>query len=190
VPWWQPGCLEERDGLELVALRGRLMHEAGTRAGDGGMLALLGPGAADRAEELAAAHGLTVANDNCPTQVVLSGAREALPAAGESAREAGLRPMEVAVSGAFHSPMMALAVPRFEAAVAEVEFRPAGVTVFSAVHRPAVRGRGRHPPAPGRGPDPARPLARDAARAPAVWCRAVRRGRAGTRAHQPGPSAR
>jgi malonyl CoA-acyl carrier protein transacylase len=127
------GCLEERDGLELVALRGRLMHEAGTRAGDGGMLALLGPGAADRAEELAAAHGLTVANDNCPTQVVLSGAREALPAAGESAREAGLRPMEVAVSGAFHSPMMASAVPRFEAAVAEVEFRPAGVTVFSAV---------------------------------------------------------
>src|SRR4029077_5449406 len=40
------GSLEERDGLELVALRGRLMQEAGEQAGDGGMLALLGPGAA------------------------------------------------------------------------------------------------------------------------------------------------
>ena len=45
------GALEEREGLELVALRGRLMHEAGERAGDGGMVALLGSGAAERAAE-------------------------------------------------------------------------------------------------------------------------------------------
>src|SRR5450755_3380742 len=35
------GALPEREGLELVTLRGRLMHEAGVRAGDGSMLALL-----------------------------------------------------------------------------------------------------------------------------------------------------
>src|SRR5215467_10479297 len=51
------GALDEQDGLELVALRGRLMQEAGERAGDGGMLALLGRGAADHADELADAHG-------------------------------------------------------------------------------------------------------------------------------------
>jgi [acyl-carrier-protein] S-malonyltransferase len=127
------GALAERDGLELVALRGQLMQEAGERAGDGGMLALLGPGAADQAEDLASAHGLTVANDNCPTQVVLSGARDALPAAAEAAQEAGLRPMEVPVTGAFHSPMMASAVPQFEAAVARVELSEPRITVFSAV---------------------------------------------------------
>src|SRR5260370_6295046 len=109
------------------------MQEAGEQAGDGGMLALLGAGAADQAEGLAAAHGLTVANDNCPTQVVLSGPRQALPAAGEAAQQVGLRPMDVPVTGAFHSPMMASAVPQFEAAAAQVELRPAGVTVFSAV---------------------------------------------------------
>ncbi len=87
------GALAESDALELVALRGRLMQEAGETAGDGGMLALLGRGAADHAASLADAHGLAVANDNSPQQVVLSGAREALPAAAADAEEVGLRAM-------------------------------------------------------------------------------------------------
>jgi len=127
------GCLSEPDGLKLVAARGRLMQEAGDAAGDGGMIALLGAGAADQAEELAAAHGLTVANDNCPTQVVLSGARSALPAAAEAAGQLGLRAMQVPVTGAFHSPMMAAAVPGFTAALQDVELREPRVSVFSAV---------------------------------------------------------
>ncbi len=125
--------LRERDGLELVALRGRLMQEAGERAGDGSMLALMGRGAAERAPELAEAHGLTVANDNSPQQVVLSGARAALAQAAAAASELGLRPMELDVTGAFHSPMMASAAPAFEAALERVEVRPPNVTVVSAV---------------------------------------------------------
>jgi [acyl-carrier-protein] S-malonyltransferase len=130
------GFLSERTALELVVLRGRLMQEAGERAGDGGMLALLGAGAADHAEEIAAAHGLAVANDNSPQQVVLSGARGGFGAASDAARELGLRPLELPVTGAFHSPMMEGAVPEFEAALAEAEVNPdpAGhATVFSAV---------------------------------------------------------
>ena len=127
------GALTERDGLELVALRGRLMQEAGERAGDGGMLALLGAGAAEHAESLAEAHGLAVANDNSPQQVVLSGARTALPGAATAARELGLRPMELPVTGAFHSPMMAGAVPEFAAALDRVEIESPRVTVLSAV---------------------------------------------------------
>src|SRR5436305_9654127 len=42
------GSLTERDGLELVTLRGKLMQESGERAGDGGMLALMGRGAAEQ----------------------------------------------------------------------------------------------------------------------------------------------
>ena len=115
------GCLSERDGLELVALRGKLMQESGERAGDGGMVALMGAGAADHAAELAEAHGLAVANDNSPQQVVLSGDRGAFADASAAAKELGLRPMELPVTGAFHSPMMAEAVPEFEAALARVE---------------------------------------------------------------------
>ena len=127
------GSLSERDGLSLVALRGRLMQEAGEQAGDGGMIALLGPGAADHATELAEAHGLAVANDNSPQQVVLSGARAALPDAAAGAKELGLRAMELPVTGAFHSPMMASAVPEFTAALERVSISDPGVTVLSAV---------------------------------------------------------
>jgi [acyl-carrier-protein] S-malonyltransferase len=127
------GALDERDGLELVALRGRLMHEAGLEAGDGGMLALLGRGAAEHGEEIAQAHGLAVANDNSPQQVVLSGAKSALPAAAERASELGLRPMELDVTGAFHSPMMESAVPEFTAALRRTAFKAPQVTVISAV---------------------------------------------------------
>jgi malonyl CoA-acyl carrier protein transacylase len=128
------GCLDERDGLELVGLRGRLMQESGERAGDGGMLALLGRGAADHASALADAHGLSVANDNSPQQVVLSGDRSGFEAASAAAKELGLRAMELPVTGAFHSPMMAEAVPPFTEALERVEVSsPAGVTVLSAV---------------------------------------------------------
>ncbi len=127
------GVLSERDGLELVALRGRLMQEAGETNGDGGMIALLGAEAAARAAEVAVPHGLSIANDNSPQQVVLSGPRRALPAAEQTARELGLRAMILPVTGAFHSPMMASAVPEFERALAAVEIRPAASTVISAV---------------------------------------------------------
>jgi [acyl-carrier-protein] S-malonyltransferase len=122
-------ALSERDGLELVVLRGRLMAQAKA----GGMVALLGAGAAERGPELAAEHGLTVANDNCPTQVVLSGPAQAIPDAADAAQAAGLRAMALPVSGAFHSPLMAPAVPEFAAALERVEFHPPRTTVLSAV---------------------------------------------------------
>jgi [acyl-carrier-protein] S-malonyltransferase len=128
------GALRERDGLELVALRGRLMQESGEAAGDGSMLALMGRGAAEHAAELAGAHGLAVANDNSPQQIVLSGDRSGFAGATAAAEALGLRAMELPVTGAFHSPMMAGAVPPFEAALEQVEvMSPDGVTVLSAV---------------------------------------------------------
>ncbi len=127
------GALRERDALALVALRGRLMYESGVAAGDGSMVAVMGAGAADHAQEIATASELTVANDNSPMQVVLSGAKANIPDAIESAEELGLRAVELDVTGAFHSPMMAAAVPEFERALAGTEFRRPRTTVISAV---------------------------------------------------------
>ncbi len=123
------GALDERDGIELVTLRGRLM----ARADEGGMLALLGAGAAEHASELAYRHGLSVANDNSPQQIVLSGARTALPAAAAHAEELGLKARQLSVTGAFHSPLMSPSVPEFSAALEAVSFHRPRVPVLSAV---------------------------------------------------------
>lgn len=123
------GAVSERDGLELVTLRGALMAQAE----EGGMLALIGKGAAEQAPELADTHGLAVANDNSPQQVVLSGARNKLPEAEHAATALGLRAMELDVTGAFHSPLMAASVPPFEQALRRTAFTAPRVPVMSAV---------------------------------------------------------
>lgn len=107
------GAIALEDALTLVVERGRLMAEADPT---GTMLALLGGTPAD-AEAVASAAGVTVANDNAPGQVVLSGDPEALQAARGLARERGVRAMPLGVAGAFHSPSMAPAVEPFRAAL-------------------------------------------------------------------------
>jgi [acyl-carrier-protein] S-malonyltransferase len=122
------GVMSELDGLRLVALRGRLMHEAEE---GGGMMAVGTP--VEVAAELAGRFGLTVANDNAPEQVVLSGPSDALDAAAAQAREDGVRAMRLPVSGAFHSPAMQPAVERFAGALEAVRWNHPRVPVFSAV---------------------------------------------------------
>ncbi len=127
------GVLDPADALSLVVARGRLMADADR---DGSMLAILGGTPAD-AEDVAEAAGVSVANDNAPGQVVLSGAPAALERAAEAAEARGLRATPLPVAGAFHSPAMQPAVEPFRALLDDVELRPARFTVYScATARP------------------------------------------------------
>jgi [acyl-carrier-protein] S-malonyltransferase len=125
-------AISERDALRLAALRGRLMSESGARRGDGTMLAALG-GDDKTVVSIAERHGVTVANDNAPGQLVLSGERAALAAAGSALRDAGVRVLELNVSGAFHSPFMADAVPDFAEALSATYVRAPRIPVWSCV---------------------------------------------------------
>ena len=125
------GAFDEADGLTLAVTRGRAMQDAGESGSPGGMLAVLGVG--DSADEVVVRLGLTVANDNAPGQVVLSGSLEALETAREELKAEGLKAMSLPVSGAFHSPAMAPAAPAFEAALAEVEMAAPRATVISSI---------------------------------------------------------
>lgn len=122
-------AISERDAVRLAALRGRLMSEC---PGDGTMLAALGGDAAAVAA-IAADHGVVVANDNAPGQLVLSGGRAALRDAGDALRDAGVRVLELNVAGAFHSPFMAAAVPAFTEALVATYVRRPRVPVYSCV---------------------------------------------------------
>ena len=178
-------------GCALVALRGRLMQDAGERAGDGGMVALLGRGAAERAEELAAAHGLAVANDNSPQQVVLSGAAlGCCRPPPQAAQEQGLRAMILPVTGAFHSPMMAerRRAVRGRARRSRGARPGRGHDRRLGGHGRAVRGRSR---AARRGAHHARCAgARRCCRAARPRRRPVRRGRTRAACSPGSPSAR
>src|SRR3954447_26253002 len=92
------GALDDATGLRLVALRGRLMQRVAERTGEGGMLAV--GTRIDDAGELAERFGLTVANDNSPEQVVLSGSADALERAAELASDRGARARRLRVAGA------------------------------------------------------------------------------------------
>jgi malonyl CoA-acyl carrier protein transacylase len=125
-------ALSERDAIRLAALRGRLMSESGARRGDGTMLAALG-GDDATVVRIAEAHGVTVANDNAPGQLVLSGERAKLRTAGSELRESGVRVLELNVAGAFHSPFMADAVPDFTDALNATYVRAPRIEVWSCV---------------------------------------------------------
>ena len=148
------GVLDDHDALALVVLRGALMERSGAAAGGGTMLAVLG-GTPPQAAALAARNGVSVANDNAPGQVVLSGAPDALRRARDDARAAGLRAVALDVAGAFHSPQMRDAVAPFREALA------AGSV--GAAQIPGISGATARPFA-----DPLRELA-DALVSPVRW---------------------
>jgi [acyl-carrier-protein] S-malonyltransferase len=124
------GALAFDDAVRLVAERAAAMADAGDQQA-GGMLAMLGGDAAD-VRALAARLGLTVANDNAPGQLVLSGAIDAITEAEEAAREeTGARARRLDVSGAFHSPLMQPAADRLRAALDATPVQPTRIPVYA-----------------------------------------------------------
>ena len=89
-------ALDERDGLELVALRGRLMHEAGTRAT--GMVALLGPAPPSTRPSSRPATGSRWRTTTRPSRSCSPVSARALPPMPRRAKELGLRAMELPVT--------------------------------------------------------------------------------------------
>ena len=146
----------------------------------GGMLALrcdLG-----EARRIAAAAGVAVANDNSPTQVVVSGPRDGLDRVAEIAAERGVRARLLGVSGAFHSPAMAAAVEPFEAELERIEVRAPRAPGGLGDHRRRAPRPGHDPGRPRRRAHRAGPLARDA--------RAAARAAASASSARPGPGGR
>lgn len=123
------GALEAERGLRLAVVRGRLMEEAG-KANPGEMIAVLGGG--EEVPEAAERLGVTVANDNAPGQVVLSGKAEAIADARRQFRADGLKAIRLPVAGAFHSPLMAEAAKRFREELEQVEFAEPERPVYSS----------------------------------------------------------
>ncbi len=138
------GALELADAVRLVRLRGQLMQASGAGR-EGRMAALIGLDDA-RLPDLvaqAAEHGVFgVANRNSPGQVVVSGERAAVEAALGIAKGLGAkRAIELPVSVAAHSPLMAEAADGMREALSAVAFRdPAPPLLANADAHPLTTG--------------------------------------------------
>lgn len=116
-------ALSFEDGLRLVAKRAMAMQKCCENT-PGGMAAILGLDDATIEQVCEQIDGVVVAaNYNCPGQLVISGANEAVDEACVKLKEAGARrALRLPVGGAFHSPLMEAARAELEQAIAEVEF--------------------------------------------------------------------
>ena len=130
------GALSVADAARLLKTRGRAMQDA-VPVGQGAMAALLGVGK-DAAEKLAAeaAQGevCQLANDNEPTQAVISGAKTAIDRAAELAKAHGVRRfLPLNVSAPFHCALMQPAADAMAEALAKVEVKAPAVPLIANV---------------------------------------------------------
>lgn len=127
------GVLTFKDGLHAVVERGRLMSQAKK----GGMLAPLGVALEDVKEvvDLLKIEGIIeVANYNAPGQFIISGEIEILDKAEKMLSERGAKKVvRLAVSGAFHSPLMEEAQKEMEKVLSKIDFSPPKVRFYANV---------------------------------------------------------
>ena len=100
------GAMSDLDAIRLVRKRGMLMQNT-VPAGEGAMCAILALDEKKIEEVLNEIPDVTIANYNCPGQIVITGKTVAVEMAAARLKEAGARrTLMLNVSGPFHSPML------------------------------------------------------------------------------------
>jgi [acyl-carrier-protein] S-malonyltransferase len=130
------GALTIPDAARLLKTRGKAMQSA-VPVGQGAMAALLGVGkqvAEKVAAEAAQGEVCQLANDNEPTQAVISGAKSAIDRAAQLAKAHGVRRfMPLNVSAPFHCALMQPAADAMAEALAKVEVKRPAVPLVANV---------------------------------------------------------
>ncbi len=118
------GGMTEEDAIRLVRKRGILMQEA-VPTGVGAMAAVLGMTGEEIENVIDGMEGVSIANYNCPGQIVITGRTEAVTEASGKLTEAGAkRVIPLKVSGPFHSAMLNEAGEKLGEELANVELSP------------------------------------------------------------------
>jgi [acyl-carrier-protein] S-malonyltransferase len=128
------GTLRFEDGLKLVSQRAQAMQKACDLT-EGTMAAVLGLENEIVEDACKSIDGVVVAaNYNCPGQLVISGAVDAIHLACDVLKEKGARrALVLPVGGAFHSPLMAPAKEELAAAIENTTFHSPGCPIYQNV---------------------------------------------------------
>jgi [acyl-carrier-protein] S-malonyltransferase len=150
------GALDLKSAAMLVRERGRLMHHEGSVC-PGGMAAVIGMDAeplqavcqeatsqalaSQEAGEHPGRGRVIIANFNAPGQIVISGEQHALNLAMELAKTRGAkRVIPLAVSGAFHSPVMQPAASGLAQVIATTQVQDARIPIISNITAQPLTG--------------------------------------------------
>ena len=118
------GGMNDMDAIRLVRKRGILMQNT-VPAGEGAMCAVISMAAEEIEKVIEPIADVSVANYNCPGQIVISGKKEAVETACEKLKEAGAkRTIMLNVSGPFHSRMLIGAGEKLGEVLENVEVHP------------------------------------------------------------------
>ena len=127
------GAVGAEDAAHLVGQRAEAM-QAATEAVPGTMAAVLGLDAEAVQASCDAASGQAwIANDNAPGQIVVAGTHDGVATAAAAAKDRGAKVMPLAVGGAFHTPLMASAQARVDAALDAAPFAARSMPVVANV---------------------------------------------------------
>ena len=124
------GVFSLKDGLKLIAERGRLMQALPRN----GAMAVVFAGEVEVAKVVAAcAHEVSIAAINGPDNIVVSGSRDGVQAVLDTLESRGIRNTPLRVSHAFHSPLMEPMLDTFERAAAAITYAAPQIRLVSNV---------------------------------------------------------
>ena len=126
------------DAIRTVRSRGIFMEHAAPE-GTGAMSAVLGLDGDVIEKVLEGRSGVSIANYNCPGQIVITGEKAAVEEAGAALKEAGARRvLPLKVSGPFHSPMMKPAGEELAKVFASVSMNPLKIPYVANINAEVI----------------------------------------------------
>jgi [acyl-carrier-protein] S-malonyltransferase len=129
-------AIEFEDAVKLVRKRGKFMQEA-VPQGVGGMAAILGLDRnkiTEACEEASEKGVVSIANYNCPGQIVIAGEKDALKLACNKAEELGAkRVIELSVSGPFHTKLLKPAADKLFEELKNIQLKEIIIPVITNV---------------------------------------------------------
>lgn len=135
------GVLNLENAIKITGKRAELMNEAANET-TGSMAAVLGLSEStvkEALEELKQYGTISVANYNCPGQIVITGEKSAIQKSVDVLKSKGAkRVIELAVSGAFHSALMKNAADKFAEFLRDYNFENASIPVYENTDAKAI----------------------------------------------------
>lgn len=118
------GGMNDRDAIYAVRQRGIFMQEA-VPVGEGAMAAVLGMTGEQVEQGISGIEGVSIANYNCPGQIVITGASEGIKQAEKVLKEQGAKRIVLLnVSGPFHSPLLKNAEMKLNEVLEKIHMHP------------------------------------------------------------------